>query len=85
MLLDRKIENQISLLTLDRGHRYIKLVVSPYVAAFLCKGIWSLRRRWMVRYKVWIDVVADQSVGMVEHYYRDRQNRDILNVVKRKK
>lgn len=85
VLLDRKIENQLSLLTLDRGHRYIKLVVSPYVAAYLCKGFWSLRRRWMMRYKAWIDVVADQSVGMVDHFYRDRQNRDILNVAAKKK
>ena len=85
VLLDRKIENQISLLTLDRGHRYVKLVVSPYVAAYLCKGFWSLRRRWMMRYKVWIDVVADQSVGMVDHFYRDRRNNDILNVTAKKK
>ena len=80
VLLDRKIENQISLLTLDRGHRYIRLVVSPYVAAFLKKGIFSLRRRWMMRYKAWIDVVADQSVGMVDILYQDRRGKDILNV-----
>lgn len=29
VLLDKKIENQISFLTQDRGHKYIKLVVSP--------------------------------------------------------
>ncbi len=78
VLLDKKIENQISFLTQDRGHKYIKLVVSPYVAAFLCKGLWSLRRRWMVRYKVWIDIVADQSVGMVDIHYRDKHDNDIL-------
>ena len=48
VLLDKKIENQISFLTEDRGHKYIKLVVSPYVAAFLRKGIWSLRRLWHI-------------------------------------
>ncbi len=78
VLLDKKIENQISFLTQDRGHRYIKLVVSPYVAAFLCKGVWSLRRRWMMRYKVWIDIVADQSVGMVDIHYHDKHDNDIL-------
>jgi len=78
VLLDKKIENQISFLTQDRGHRYIKLVVSPYVAAFLCKGWWSPRRRWMIRYKVWIDIVADQSVGMVDIHYHDKHDNDIL-------
>ena len=38
VLLDKKIENQISFLTQDRGHKYIKLVVSPYVAAFPAEG-----------------------------------------------
>ena len=79
ILLDRKIENQISLLTLERGHRYIRLVVSPYVAAFLKKGFWSIRRKWSFRYKAIIKVVADQSVGMVEVRYQDRDGNDILN------
>ena len=82
ILLDRKIENQISLLTLERGHRYIRLVVSPYVAAFLKRGLFSLRLRWSLRYKAFIKVVADQSVGMVDVLYQDRQGRDILNSTK---
>ncbi|MBR2325906.1 MAG: Rne/Rng family ribonuclease [Alistipes sp.] len=82
VLLDRKIENQISLLTLERKHRYIKLVVSPYVAAFLKKGFWSLRRRWAWKYHTRIKVVADQSVGMVDVLYQDERGRDILNLTK---
>ena len=82
VLLDRKIENQISLLTLERKHRYIRLVVSPYVAAFLKKGFWSLRRRWAWKYGARIKVVADQGVGMVDIHYQDEQGRDILNVAK---
>lgn len=79
VLLDKKIENQISLLTQDRGHRYIKLVVSPYVAAFLKRGLVSLRLKWELRYNVWINIVADQSVGIVDVHYYDRHNNDILN------
>ena len=79
VLLDKKIENQISLLTEDRGHRYLKLVVSPYVAAFLRHGLWSLRWRWMMRYKAWIRIIADQSVGIVDVKYRDRKNHDLIN------
>ena len=82
ILLDRKIENQISLLTVERGHKYIRLVVSPYVAAFLKKGFLSLRRRWAWRYNATIKVVADQSVGMIEVRYEDKEGNDILNVKK---
>ena len=69
ILLDRKIENQIQFLTEDRGIKSITLRVSPYVASYLCQGFWSLRRRWMWRYKARIKVVADQSLGMVDVKY----------------
>ena len=72
ILLDRKIENQIQFLAEDRGVKYISLRVSPYVASYLCQGFISLRLRWMMRYKVWVNVVADQSQGMVDVKYLDR-------------
>ena len=49
--LDRKIENQISYLAGDKGIKYIRLRVSPYVASFLKRGLWSLRLRWCLRYR----------------------------------
>ena len=60
-------------------------MVSPYVAAFLKKGFWSLRRRWSWRYKARIKVVADESVGMIEVRYEDKEGNDILNVKKAEK
>lgn len=79
VLLDKKIENQISFLTQDRGHKFIKLVVSPYVASYLRKGIWSLRRRWEWKYKVRLQVAEDQSVGIVEVHYHDKKDNDLIN------
>jgi len=78
VVLDKKIENQISFLTEDRGQKYIKLVVSPYVASFLKKGFWSLRRRWEWKYKVRIDIAEDQSIGIVEVHYHDRKDNDLI-------
>ena len=80
ILLDRKIENQISLLAVERGHKFIRLVVSPYVAAFLKKGFFSLRRQWAWRYKCRIKVEASQGVGMIDVRYEDKDGNDILNV-----
>ena len=79
VLLDKKIENQISFLTQDRGHKYIRLVVSPYVAAFIRKGLWSLRRRWMYRYKIRIKVTSDQSVGMIDVNYLDEKGTPLIS------
>lgn len=78
VLLDKKIENQISFLTQDRGQKFIKLVVSPYVAAFLRKGLLSLRRRWEWKYKVCLEIAEDQSVGIVEVHYHDKKDNDLI-------
>lgn len=78
ILLDRKIENQIQFLAEDRGVKYIRLRVSPYVASYLTKGIFSIRNRWVMRYKVWISIVADQSLGMVDVKYLSRNRESLI-------
>ncbi len=78
VLLDKDIENQISFLTVDRKVKYINLRVSPYVAAFINKGLLSLRRRWSWIYKCQIDVTADQSVGIIDVGYYDKKGGNLL-------
>ncbi|MBR2961470.1 MAG: Rne/Rng family ribonuclease [Alistipes sp.] len=77
--LDSRIENQISLLAQDHGERYIRLVVSPYVAAYIQRGIWSLRMKWMLRYRVWIAIRVEHSLGMVDVQYQDREGENMLD------
>ena len=74
----KKIENQISFLAHDRKKKYVRLVVSPYVAAFLRRGLWSLRMTWMCRYGVWIDIRSNQSLGIVDVRYQDRKGKNLF-------
>ncbi|MBQ8307440.1 MAG: Rne/Rng family ribonuclease [Alistipes sp.] len=76
--LDKKIENQISFLAQDRGHKFIELRVSPYVASFLKQGFWSLRLRWMWRYKIQLRLTADQSVGIIDIHYLDKRGNSLI-------
>ena len=78
VLLDRKIENQVQFLAHDRKVNHIRLRVSPYVAAFLKQGFLSLCRRWMWRYRVRIDVIADQSLGMIDVKYLDKNDTPLI-------
>ena len=57
---------------------YVALKVSPYVSAFLHRGVWSLRLRWMWRYKTWLHIVADQSVGIVDTRFFDKRGKQLL-------
>ncbi len=78
ILLDKTIENQISFLAIDRKAKYINLRVSNYVAAYLCKGLFSLRRRWALKYKCQIKVSTDQSMGILDVGYYDKSGKSLI-------
>uniref|UniRef100_UPI0040572975 Rne/Rng family ribonuclease n=1 Tax=Alistipes sp. TaxID=1872444 RepID=UPI0040572975 len=76
--LEKKIENQISFLTQDRGHKFIELRVSPYVSSYLNLGLWSLRLKWMWRYKVRLRITPDQSIGIIDIHYLDKRGNSLI-------
>ena len=81
ILFERKIEDQIQLLA-EKHCCYVNLRLSPYVAAYLRQGVWSLRLRWMLKYKMRIKITADMSVGMVDVSYLDKEGKSLLNIEK---
>jgi ribonuclease G len=77
ILLENKIEGQVQLLA-EKGAKYINLRVSPYVKAYLTKGLLSRRLRWIFKYKTFIKLSSSQSVGMVDVGYFDRKGESLL-------
>ncbi len=78
ILLDQQIESKISYFTAEKNLYYIKLRVSPYVRAFLTKGLLSLRVKWMLKYGCYISIVSDNSTGFVETFYFDSKNQELI-------
>ena len=78
VLLDQQIENKIAYFTADKGLNYVKVRVSPFVKAFLTKGIISLRLKWMLKYGCYLKIVSDGSTGFIDTYFFDRKNQELL-------
>jgi ribonuclease G len=57
--------------------RKFLLRVHPFVAAFLKKGLFSLRSKWNRRYKVNVKVEAVPSYKMLEYRFFDRHENEI--------
>ncbi len=77
VLLDQQIENKVAYFIGERKLKYIKLRVSPYVAAYLRKGFPSRRLRWMLKYHSRIKIATDQSTGIVETKFFDREDNEL--------
>lgn len=67
ILLDGQIENQISFLTHEKHYKMLTLHLHPYVASYLTKGlVFSKWARWILRYKAWIKIIPNDSMGMID-------------------
>ncbi len=78
ILLDQQIENQIAYYAADKKIKFLRLVASPFVAAYLKKGFPSFILKWRMRYRCRIKLNIDQSLGIVDTKILDRKNRTLL-------
>ena len=76
--IERELENLISYYAGEKKIRLLKLLVSPYVSAYLKRGFPSVRLRWMFKYRFRLIVRVVQSLRMVEYKFLDRKNRQLL-------
>ena len=77
-LLDTQIEKQIAYYAKEKKLDYIKLRVNPVVAAFLTKGVFSLRLRWMLKYRCAIRIVKNTTTGIIETRYFNRKDEELF-------
>lgn len=76
--IDRELENMISYYAGEKKIKYLKVMVSQFVYAYLKKGwLSSVRRRWMRKYRFKMDLGVDQSLGIIEYKIFDRKGRQL--------
>lgn len=78
VLLDQQIENKIAYFASDRGVKYIKVKVSPFIASYLTRGLISIRMRWTWKYRCVVRIVSDQSTGLVETKFYGKDGRELV-------
>lgn len=77
--LESKIDNLVNKLKVKK----FSLHIHPYVAAFVNKGIFSLKNKWRVKYGSGIKVIPNQELAFLEYRFYDPQGEeiDMLNLV----
>lgn len=75
ILFTEQLERKIDYLVNKVGVRKFSLHVHPYVAAYINKGFFSLKRRWQFKYGFGLSVVASQKLAFLQYefYDKDRQ------------
>ena len=74
ILLTDTIENDIEHLSRNSEHKRLHIKVHPFVAAYITKGLFSLRRRWKRRYGIKINIIESSSYHIHQYEILDTNN-----------
>ncbi len=66
ILFEEKLEGMIAAQAKESGQKKLVVHVHPFVAAYLTQGLFSVRRKWAMKYRVKLKVIPDMSVGYID-------------------
>jgi ribonuclease G len=73
-----KIEDRLASIQQKNPQKKLTLKVHSYIAAYLLKGIFSLKFRWQQKYHCRIRVMAISSFDFLEYHIFDKNGEEIL-------
>ncbi|NSW44600.1 MAG: Rne/Rng family ribonuclease [Bacteroidales bacterium] len=77
ILISNQIESYLEYLFEKTPYRYFHIKANPYVAAYLKSGWLSLRLKWMLKYKRYIKITAENQLSFLEYHIFNRQGFEI--------
>ena len=66
------IENHISFLVNEANYKRLTLKVHPYIAGYIRHGMFSIKFKWLFKFKKKVRVVADSSYHFLEFHFFDK-------------
>ncbi len=73
-----KIEDQIGSILEKQKHKLLVIKVHPYIAAFMKKGLISLRFKWQLRFRIRIKIIAISSYDFLEYHIYDAMGEEVV-------
>lgn len=77
VLISDKIEQNIELLINAQNEKHLTIIVHPYLYAYFTKNFISRRLKWFLKYRQWINLIEDSSLGLTEYKFMNEANETI--------
>ena len=77
ILFTDTLENKIDTLVNKIGMKKFYLHVHPYVAAYINKGVFSLKRQWQMKYGLGVHVIPSQKLAFLQYEFYDSEKQFI--------
>jgi ribonuclease G len=77
ILFEEKLEGLVADRAREHGKKKLVLHVHPFVAAYLTQGLFSIRRKWAMKYRVKLRVIPDMSVGYIDAKFYEPSGEEV--------
>ncbi len=72
-----EIENNLRYLIYEQNEKNLTLKVHPYIYAYLTKGLFPMRWKWIFKYKKWIKIKPSLSYHFLQYKFYNKNNDEI--------
>lgn len=77
ILVSDLIEKNLDHLLTKQNEKSLVLALHPYLHAFYTTGFISKRMKWFFKYKSWVNLEKDSSMGMTEFRFLNKEGEEI--------
>ncbi len=77
IIVTDQIEADIDYVITRQNEKGISLVVHPFLHAYFSNGMFSKRFKWFTKYKTWVNLVKDSSIGLTDYSIINRHGEKI--------
>lgn len=77
ILVSDEILRNIDFVFEKQNEQKLKIAVHPFLYAYFTKGIISPRIKWFFKYKRWVELIKDTSLGITDYKFYNAQGEEI--------
>lgn len=77
ILVSDQVEKTLDYLLVKQNQRQLVLALHPYLHSYFTKGIFSQRVKWFFKYKRWVNMEVDSSMGITEFKFLNKEGEEI--------
>ena len=71
------VEHNLDYVLGKQNEKGVSVIMHPYLHAYFTAGFPSKRLQWLWRYKTWVNLIKDTSLGMMEFHFHNKQGEEI--------
>jgi ribonuclease G len=71
------IENNLDYILSKQNESGISIVLHPFIYAYYREGIISKQMKWFFKYRVWVKLIKDSSIGITEFHFLNKLGDEI--------